>query len=135
MDEKRKTRYVLLSIHPKYVRRIASGKKYYEFRKKFPLHADRFVFYSTSPEKKIVAVAEKSHVLIGDLEYIWEESKDVAGVSREEFEKYYDGCTRGVAVGLVGIKRLRVPISIERIGFGETSAVVYVFISGAVGDY
>ncbi len=118
-SEERKTRYLLFSIKPKFVTRILEGRKYYEFRKKFPLHADRFVFYATSPVKKIVAIAERTHLLIGDLEYLWEETKEVAGISREEFEGYYAGSTHGVAVGLTEVKKMLCDMNLSEIGIKQ----------------
>ena len=111
-----RSRYVLLSIKPEFVGRILEGRKYYEFRKKFPLYAERFVFYATSPVQRIVAIAERSHLLLGDLEYLWEETSATAGISREEFEQYYRGKTHGVALGLSGIRGMRNDMSLQEIG-------------------
>lgn len=111
----RKPRYVLLSIHPWFVDQILNGIKYYEFRKKFPLHADRFVFYSTSPIQKIVGVAERSHMLIGGLDYLWKQCSASAGMSRKDFDRYYEGKTRGIAIGLTQIKQMKYDLQLKDI--------------------
>ena len=123
----RRPRYLLLSVHPKYIKMILDGRKYYEFRKKFPLHADKFVFYATSPVKKIVAIAERTHLLVGDLEYLWQMSEDVAGISREEFEKYFEGKTHGTAVGLTGIKPLQDGMSLSELDI-KTAPQMYMYL-------
>ena len=45
---------VLISIKPKYVKKIISKEKKYEFRKNiFKKNVDTIIIYTTSPEKKI----------------------------------------------------------------------------------
>ncbi len=58
---------VIFSIKPKYVERILSGEKKYEFRKRiWKKQVDRVFIYASSPVKKIVA----SFVPIGVVEVL-----------------------------------------------------------------
>lgn len=80
----------LISIHPKYVDRIVSGEKKYEFRKKIPCRpVERIFVYSTNPQKKIVGWFFLSGYIEGDPSDVWEQSKEFAGVTEFEYQNYF----------------------------------------------
>lgn len=82
---------VLLSIKPKYVRRIIAGQKKYEFRKSvFKKEEVReIVVYSSSPEKKIIGTFQIGGILEETPEKIWDLCKNEAGIDRGEFFAYF----------------------------------------------
>ena len=43
---------ILISIKPEYVKRILSGEKMYEYRKRVPADVKTVVIYATAPVKK-----------------------------------------------------------------------------------
>lgn len=103
---------VLLSIKPKYVRAILDGTKLYEFRKQiFRDRSRETVFiYSSSPEKKIVARFHIGEVVEGHPDYLWEEFRDVSGVSEPEFFGYFSGKENGFAIRIEELEEFAEPV-------------------------
>jgi len=91
---------VLLSIKPKYTELIKSGLKKYEFRRKiFKKSGGCKVFiYSTSPVKKITGVFDAS-IIHEDSPYrIWDMFGEYAGISQEEYFRYFKNCKTAFAI-------------------------------------
>lgn len=82
---------VLISIKPKYVKEIISGEKKYEYRKKiFKKDVDNIYIYSSAPEKKIIGYFEYNGFEKGIPHEIWESTKRSAGITEDEFKKYFN---------------------------------------------
>ena len=89
---------LLISIHPEYVEKILSGQKRFEFRRRIPnLAVTHLVIYATSPIQRIVAIAEIESIISESPNTLWEKTKYAAGISRQTFRKYFDGCELGYA--------------------------------------
>ena len=92
---------VLLSIKPKYVEEIRNGNKLYEFRKSLFKHRDDLnlvYIYSSSPVKKIIGAFTIGDVVKGCPEDLWIKFKDVSGIEKEEFFKYFADKENGFAI-------------------------------------
>ncbi|MHA1648504.1 MAG: hypothetical protein ACTSVU_09685 [Promethearchaeota archaeon] len=97
---------VLLSIKPKYVKSILDDSKKFEFRKmifKRKNIIDVFI-YSSSPEKKIVGVFEIGKILKDSPEKLWILCQDYAGISKEDFFKYFKEKDFGFAIEIKKLK-------------------------------
>lgn len=104
---------VVLSIRPTYVSRILNGAKRVELRRRFPTteSAPRTVLiYSTAPVQSIVAIAQLAAVEIFSLAKLWRQRGNDAGVSKEEFDAYFDGVEQGCALVLQDVKKLKNPV-------------------------
>jgi type I restriction enzyme S subunit len=103
---------VLLSIKPKYVKKILSGVKQYEFRKQiFKKESAKTVFiYSSSPEKKIVACFRVGKVIEGHPDYLWEQFWDVSGLSEREFFTYFSNRDTGYAIRIDELEPFPEPV-------------------------
>ena len=108
---------ILISIRPEHVRSILNGTKRYEFRK-VPCRqeVDRMVIYSTSPVMKIVAEAEIRGIIEDDPESVWQRTEDGAGISREFFDRYYEGRETAVAFELGDVTEYDEPRDISEYG-------------------
>jgi len=82
---------VILSIKPKYVKRIFNGTKKYEFRKRIfkNPNIDTIIIYSTSPVKRIVGYFLIDKIIKKSPKNLWEICKDEAGVTKESFFNYF----------------------------------------------
>lgn len=91
---------VLISVHPEYTDKILSGEKRIEFRRRWTKNrVDFLVIYSTSPIKKIVAIAKIGDVLRGGKGQLWELSKSKGGgISRQKLFEYMTDRKEGVAL-------------------------------------
>lgn len=88
-----------LPIKPVYAKRLLSGKKKYEFRRN-PIRHDltHVIIYASSPIKKIIGVAEVQKVMVASPSATWEQSKQVAGISRKAFREYFQGKKQAYAI-------------------------------------
>ena len=82
---------ILLSIKPKYVEKILSGKKCYEFRKAIFKNKNikTIIIYSTSPVKKIVGEVEIEDILKDSPEKIWLKTREKSGIDKKFFNEYF----------------------------------------------
>lgn len=103
---------VLLSIKPKYVKAIMDGSKEYEFRKQ--IFKDRSAtiayIYASAPMKKIVGCFCPTEIVEGHPDYLWEQFRDVSGVSEQEFFEYFAGKENGYAIRIDELERFGTPV-------------------------
>jgi predicted transcriptional regulator len=95
---------LLLSIKPEYADKILAGKKTVELRRvRTRLEAgDLVLVYVTSPQQILVASLEVERVITENLpqnkKNFWEQVKDKAGITYQDFQRYYQGASLGVAI-------------------------------------
>lgn len=95
---------LLLSIKPEYAEKILAGKKTVELRRvRTRLEAgDLVLVYVTSPQQNLVASLEVERVITENLPQnkkdFWEKVKDKAGITYQDFQRYYQGASLGVAI-------------------------------------
>lgn len=118
---KPKSAIAFVSVKPKYARLILSGEKRHEFRR-VPMRRDvgRVVIYSSSPEQRIVAVADVKETKTAAPSPLWDKTKESAGIVRSEFREYFDGVRRGFALSLGKVTPLAVKVEPREIRKGFT---------------
>lgn len=80
---------IILSIKPKYVKKILDGEKKIEFRKQIPKQRIKWVYiYASSPNKLIVARFKINGLINGSPQELWIKFSDVGGVEEDEFFAY-----------------------------------------------
>jgi len=90
---------VILSIKPKFVRLILSGKKTHEFRRRiFRKKVKTAIIYSTHPEKKLVASFSILSIVKDTPRRLWRRFHTQSGLTEKEFFKYFKGCKHGHAI-------------------------------------
>lgn len=90
---------VLLSIKPMFVKKIFSGEKRWEFRRaifKRPVHA--VVVYSSAPQQRIVGEFAIDEIVLLNVAELWSNTSDNAGISHDEFIRYFRGLEHGYAI-------------------------------------
>lgn len=90
-----------MPIKPEYTNLILDGAKQFEFRRT-NIRSDltHLVIYSSSPVKRIVALAEVDFVESGPPSAVWERTKHAAGIPRRTFRQYFAGSGAAVAISL-----------------------------------
>ncbi|MHA1728153.1 MAG: hypothetical protein ACTSWY_05425 [Promethearchaeota archaeon] len=106
---------VLLSIKPKYVEEIKKGNKRYEFRKSFCNKKkfekiEKIYIYSSSPVKKIVARFVIRVIIEDHPKKLWEKCKDISGIDKAGFFKYFRNREKGLALEISKLKIFKNPI-------------------------
>ena len=107
---------LLISIHPKYVEKIFAGQKTVELRKSMPRQAaagSLAVVYSTSPVKKLVGTFEVVSLVELPVAELWERVKNLAGVTKEEFDDYYLFLKTGVGIFLKNPREFDSPVNLS----------------------
>ena len=89
---------ILLSIKPEFVQKIIREEKRYEYRRRLcKQEIERIYIYATWPVKLVVAEAEVTGRMEGEKDYIWNATKEYAGINEAYFEDYFDGLERAGA--------------------------------------
>jgi predicted transcriptional regulator len=105
---------VLLSVKPKYVEKIMSGDKRYEFRKTiWKKKINEVYIYSTTPEKKIVASFTYDKVIKEDPQTLWEFYHEESGLTQGEFFDYFRGIKKGYAIPIKELKPFDPPLELS----------------------
>lgn len=103
---------VLLSIKPKFVEAMMRYEKHYEFRKSMftDKNVNRVFIYTTAPVKMITASFKIGGIEKASPEVLWERFGHVAGISEEEFFRYYRNTAVGYAIKIEDLQNLNEPI-------------------------
>ena len=119
---------MLLSINPEHVQNILVGKKKFEFRKvRCRSDVDTIIIYATSPVMKVVAEAEVLDVIEDHPNDVWDIASEYAGISKDFFDKYYEGKTKAVAYHLGRVKEYSIPRNLSEYGVNfAPQSFVYV---------
>jgi len=110
---------VLLSIKPKYVEEIKKQTKKYEFRKSTFRklgNSEKVYIYSSSPVKKIVGSFKIGEIVEGSPKVLWQQFKDVAGINKDDFFKYFKNKETGFAINIENLEIFEEPIDPFELG-------------------
>jgi predicted transcriptional regulator len=105
---------LLLSIRPEHANKIFSGSKKVELRRVKPKlsKADTVLVYVSSPVKALVGGFEVDEVIEGSPDEIWCQVEKVAGISKDEFQKYFAGTNKAFAIMINKTWNLGAPLSL-----------------------
>jgi predicted transcriptional regulator len=102
---------LLLSIRPEHANKIFAGKKKVELRRvRTRLESgDLVLVYVSSPEKALVGSFEVEQIITvenlpKELNNLWKQVKDQAGIKRKQFDSYYEGASIGVGIFLKNLQ-------------------------------
>ena len=115
---------IFLSIRPQHVDKIFEGAKTVELRRVRPKHLRKgalVLVYVPSPIQSLIGAFKVDRVVEESLQKLWEMVHDKAGITREEFDAYYDGVSMGVGIFFSEVWHLSEPIELrdlkEQTGF------------------
>jgi predicted transcriptional regulator len=102
---------LFLSLRPRFAELLLDGDKSVELRRVRPDVAPgtSVLLYASSPTMKLVGRAEVAAVKVAPIVQIWREHGRETGISRGEYNDYFDGLDEAVAIKLVNIRRLDRP--------------------------
>ena len=105
---------IVISINPEHVKNIINGTKKYEYRLKAAKRdVSKIIIYETKPIKKVVAEAEITEVLMMKPEDLWNETKDLSGITKLFFDDYFKGRKIAYAYKLGRVKVYEQPKSLS----------------------
>ena len=119
---------ILLSIKPEYVQRIFAGTKQYEYRKRLPReNFDKIFVYATYPIMKVVGEVSFIGLLSGSPTAIWEQTKELSGISRAKYREYFRGCDIAYAFHLGEVTKYESPKLLSDFGISSPpQSFVYI---------
>jgi predicted transcriptional regulator len=108
---------MMLSIHPRHVEKILEGTKSVELRRTRPLvtPGQPVAIYATLPSGALVATCRISEVHAGAPASIWRLVGGDTGVTRAEFDGYFEGAAFAVALRLDAVTALAGEISLKQL--------------------
>jgi len=108
---------ILLSVQPRYAKKIFEGKKKVELRRIRPnvQHGDLVIIYASSPVMAVSGSFSVDHVMMKRPKELWPFVEHKACVSREEFDRYYRGSRLGVAIFFSDARTVDKPLRLEEI--------------------
>lgn len=100
---------LIFSIQPRHSRKILSGEKKYELRRKFSekWQGARINIYETAPTMALVGEATIGDIIHGSLDYIWDKFSSGLGCTKAEFDAYTLGLDRVYAIEINNVKPYR----------------------------
>ncbi len=120
---------VILSIKPQFAEKIFDGTKKFEFRRTlFKNTAVRNVIvYASAPISRIIGEFEIEEIMHNDLHFLWNDTKQYAGISEEYYFEYFDGKESGYAIKIKDTKRYDSSYSIEeKYGIKPPQSFAYI---------
>lgn len=108
---------ILISLKPRHAANIFGGEKTVELRKRRPNvePGTRIWIYATSPTAAIKGYANLVQIQSGPPSLIWKNLGSRTGVSKEEFDSYFEACTTAHALMLADIMEMKQALSLKRI--------------------
>lgn len=123
---------MLLSINPEHVETILSGKKLFEFRKvRCKPEVDKIIIYATAPHKMVVAEAEIDEIIEDDINEVWRQTKEYAGITYSFFRAYYKGKKKAVAYRLKNVEAYDEPRKLSDFGI-EYPPQSFIYLKASV---
>lgn len=106
---------ILISVKPKYVEEILSGKKTVELRRRTPRIpvGTRVWIYSTLPDAHVRVVATVEKIEEKTPSTIWKNNSSKMSLSKAEYNHYVTGRSRVCALHLSNITPFYKPISLQ----------------------
>jgi predicted transcriptional regulator len=112
------TRHALfLSIQPQYAQRIMAGQKRVELRRVRPRipKGTVLLIYVSSPVKALQAISTVRNITEASPDDLWRQVSQAAGVTRSEFNDYFDGTHTGFAIHFGEVQRLSRPLALSEL--------------------
>jgi predicted transcriptional regulator len=129
---------LFLSVRPRFAQLILSGKKSVELRRVRPnvQAGDLILLYASSPIRELLGVCTVAGVEVAPAHALWKKHGGQTGVRRAEFDSYFAGCVRAVAISLADVQRVTKPRTLEELrdrlpGFVPPQSFSYISYESA----
>jgi predicted transcriptional regulator len=142
MADRHEERAILISLRPHFAAGVIAGEKTFELRRTRPIGATpgmAVILYATAPVKGIVGLCRLGQVFDGTRESIWRMAGQESLLTRREFDRYFIGAERVVALRLKSPLRSPKPLSLASMrhewpGFHPPRTFRYVDLRGLNGQ-
>ena len=123
---------ILLSIKPQFVEKIKKGEKKFEFRRVLPRcqEVDTIIVYASKPVGKVVGEISVAEYLTLTVEEMWDATKDISGLTREEFFNYFHGKKNAHAIAIESYRDYEQPIPLDVLFPNRVPPRSYCYLNG-----
>ena len=113
---------LLISIRPKHAEKIFNGIKTVELRRTRPRlkSGDLVLVYVSSPTKALMGAFEVDSVTGGRPSQIWKRFNGKSGLTKPEFDDYYEGAKQAFAVVLKRLWKFAKPVELTQLRRNKT---------------
>lgn len=108
---------VLLSVQSPHVERILDGTKTVELRRR-PLNlvpGTVVLLYAARARRELVGASVSGEVDRGTPDELWRRHRSASGLTRGEYDRYFEGASVGYALSLAGVRDLPAPIPLDEL--------------------
>lgn len=108
---------ILISVHPRHVDSMVRGVKTVELRRR-PLkltNGCRVWIYSTLPRGSVEALGIVRTVVVATPSVIWRDYGRKSGITKAEFDAYYEGADTAYAIVFSSVYKLDLPFALAEI--------------------
>ena len=111
------TSTLLMSIRPEYADLIFAGTKKVELRRVKPRvqEGEWILVYVSTPVQALMASAQVGGVIESTPASLWKRFRDEVGVTRRQFDEYYEGTLTAFGIVLSAVELLPKPINLSRL--------------------
>lgn len=127
---------ILLSIFKEYAEKIIDGEKRFEFRKRIPQKKiSHIVFHTTSPDSKIVCIAEVNNIIADSPQKLWDKTAPFSGVKREFFFSYFKNSEIAYAYEIKNVYKIKRSLTLQDPQIRLTAPQSFKYLSENVITY
>jgi predicted transcriptional regulator len=108
---------LLLSLRPRYAELVFAGTKTVELRRVRPrVQRNDWIFvYVSTPVKALTGAIQVADVIENRPSTLWGKVRNGAGVTRRQFDEYYEGALKAYAIVVNAALLFREPVELGRI--------------------
>lgn len=123
---------ILMAIKPQFIDKIRRGEKKFEFRRVLPKHqeVDSIIVYASKPVDKVVGEITVAGYLTLTVDEMWEATKDISGLTREDFFCYFHGKQNAHAIAIESYRDYEQPIPLDVLIPDKTPPQSYCYLNG-----
>ncbi|WCB46640.1 hypothetical protein [Nitratidesulfovibrio vulgaris] len=117
----------IIPIWPAFADQIYCGSKCFEFRKRMPRKGvTAFLIYETAPISAVTGRFVSGRVFEDNPKSLWAATAKGAGISEQDFFRYYGSCQLGVAISISETLKFDSPIPLADFGCNPPQSYVYI---------
>ena len=106
---------IILSIKPEFANKIFDGTKKFEFRRAIFKNEQvkTVVVYASSPMQLVIGEFDIDIILKADLDTLWAETREHAGIEKQFFYDYFGDKEHGFAIKIKKTRKYRTPLCLR----------------------
>jgi predicted transcriptional regulator len=106
---------LLLSIKPEFAKKVVAGEKTIELRRRMPKAraGQLVVLYESSPTQALIGHFRIKDIIVEKPSKLWHHVRGAAGISKKEFQSYFEGVEYGVGIVMEEFESFHSPVGLD----------------------